>query len=145
MGDRGIDPASAGHQNGAAGNGQMSDVLRRAPSTVIASDIVDGTDFLGCSQCNYHQSALWAGTAILRARLRADARGLRRSRHAVAHRFRQRQGAREPVPRHPAWAKKLELTKRIVWFEGGRSPSFNHTWFIWDWRHSGPATISDGA
>ena len=29
------------------------------------------------------------------------------------------------------FAKKVVLTKRIVWFEGGKSPSFNHAWFIW--------------
>lgn len=41
-----------------------------------------------------------------------------------------------------AFAKKVVLTKRIVWFEGGKSPSFNHAWFCWDWSHSGPPTIS---
>jgi hypothetical protein len=44
---------------------------------------------------------------------------------------------------NPAWAKKLVLTKRIVWFEGGKSPSFNHASYIWDWRHAGPPTISN--
>jgi len=35
---------------------------------------------------------------------------------------------------HPAFAKKLVLTKRIQWFEDSKSsPSFNHAWFIWDW------------
>ena len=39
----------------------------------------------------------------------------------------------------PAFAKKVVLTKRIVWFEPepgskGKSPSFNHAWFIWDWK-----------
>lgn len=46
----------------------------------------------------------------------------------------------------PAFAKKVVLTRRIVWFEPepgakGKSPSFNHAWFIWDWRHEGPPTI----
>lgn len=46
----------------------------------------------------------------------------------------------------PAFAKKLVLTKRIVWFDPepgakGKSPSFNHAWFIWDWKHEGPPTI----
>lgn len=41
----------------------------------------------------------------------------------------------------PAWSKKVVLTKRICWFEGGKSPSFNHAWYIWDWRHDGPPTI----
>ena len=49
----------------------------------------------------------------------------------------------------PAFAKKLVLTKRIVWFEPepgskGKSPSFNHAWFIWDWKHEGPPTIGYG-
>lgn len=49
----------------------------------------------------------------------------------------------------PAFAKKLVLTKRIVWFEPdsgakGKSPSFNHAWFIWDWKHDGPPTIGYG-
>lgn len=39
------------------------------------------------------------------------------------------------------WRQKIVLTKRIVWFGGGASPSFNHAWFIWDWKHNGPPTI----
>jgi hypothetical protein len=46
---------------------------------------------------------------------------------------------------HPAFAKKLVLTKRIRWFEDSKGqPSFNHAWFIWDWRHSGPPTLAYG-
>ena len=49
----------------------------------------------------------------------------------------------------PAFAKKLVLMKRIAWFveENGRpkaSPSFNHAWYIWDWKHEGPPTIGYG-
>jgi hypothetical protein len=47
----------------------------------------------------------------------------------------------------PAWAKRIVLLDRILWFEptpdeNGRvsGPSENHAWFLWDWRHSGPAT-----
>lgn len=47
----------------------------------------------------------------------------------------------------PAFAKKLVLMKRIVWFveadgKPKASPSYNHAWFIWDWRHDGPPTIA---
>lgn len=47
----------------------------------------------------------------------------------------------------PAFAKKVVLTKRITWFEPepgakGKSPSFNHAWFIWDWRHEGAPTLA---
>ena len=46
----------------------------------------------------------------------------------------------------PAFNKKVELLRRITWFKPepgskGKSPSENHAWFIWDWRHEGPATI----
>lgn len=43
---------------------------------------------------------------------------------------------------HPAWYKKVVLLKRIVWFAGEKSPSFNHAWYIWNWRHQGPPTIA---
>jgi hypothetical protein len=43
---------------------------------------------------------------------------------------------------HKAFAKKVVLTKRIKWFEDSKGqPSFNHAWFIWDWKHEGPPTI----
>jgi hypothetical protein len=49
----------------------------------------------------------------------------------------------------PAFAKKLVLMKRIVWFADANgkpkaSPSFNHAWYIWDWKHEGPPTIGYG-
>lgn len=45
----------------------------------------------------------------------------------------------------PAFAKKIVLTRRIKWFEDSTgSPSFNHAWFIWDWKHSGPPTLAYG-
>lgn len=49
----------------------------------------------------------------------------------------------------PAFAKKVVLTKRIVWFEPepgakGKSPSFNHAWFIWDWQNEGAPTLAYG-
>jgi hypothetical protein len=46
---------------------------------------------------------------------------------------------------HPAFAKKVVLTKRIKWFEDSMgSPSFNHAWFIWDWQHQGAPTLAYG-
>lgn len=49
----------------------------------------------------------------------------------------------------PAFAKKIVLMRRICWFveANGKpkaSPSFNHAWYIWDWKHSGPPTIGYG-
>lgn len=47
---------------------------------------------------------------------------------------------------HSAFAKRIVLTRRIVWFveANGKpkaSPSANHAWYVWDWRHRGPATV----
>jgi hypothetical protein len=43
----------------------------------------------------------------------------------------------------PQFAKKLTLTRRIVWFDRpGAAPSFNHAWLIWDWRHKGPPMLA---
>lgn len=44
-----------------------------------------------------------------------------------------------------AFCKKVVLTKRIRWFENTTgSPSMNHAWFIWDWRHEGAPTLAYG-
>jgi hypothetical protein len=39
-----------------------------------------------------------------------------------------------------AFARKVVLLDRIMWFPGDSGPSTNHAWFIWDARHRGPAT-----
>lgn len=49
----------------------------------------------------------------------------------------------------PAFQTKLVLTRRIMWFPPepgakGKSPSFNHAWYIWDWKHEGAPTIAYG-
>jgi hypothetical protein len=49
----------------------------------------------------------------------------------------------------PAFAKKVVLMKRIAWFveANGKpkaSPSFNHAWYIWDWKHEGAPTLAYG-
>jgi hypothetical protein len=43
------------------------------------------------------------------------------------------------------FAKKVVLTKRVVWFDGPTAaPSFNHAWYVWDWAHEGPPTLTYG-
>ena len=44
----------------------------------------------------------------------------------------------------PAWARKLVLLKRILWFESrnGMGPSENHAWYLWSWRHMGSPVIA---
>lgn len=43
----------------------------------------------------------------------------------------------------PAFKTKYTLTKRIRWanLPQTASPSMNHCWMVWDWRHSGPPTL----
>jgi hypothetical protein len=41
-----------------------------------------------------------------------------------------------------AFAKKLVLTKRILWFDGPKAaPSFNHAWYLWDHHHRPPTIV----
>lgn len=45
----------------------------------------------------------------------------------------------------PPFARKLTLTKRPRWSDEDKaSPRFNFAWFIWDWRHEGPAVLAYG-
>jgi hypothetical protein len=49
---------------------------------------------------------------------------------------------RQHLFRHnPQFAAKLVLLTRIKWFEGPKSPSDNHSWFVWSQAHVGPPTI----
>jgi hypothetical protein len=42
-----------------------------------------------------------------------------------------------------AFYRKVELTKRVRWFEGSTgSPSFNHCWMIWKNDNRGPPTLA---
>ena len=41
-----------------------------------------------------------------------------------------------------AFAQKVVLLDRIMWFAGTSGPSTNHAWFIWNARHRGPKTMA---
>jgi len=138
----------------AAGSHKMAEVLARR-FIVPATDIATGHDFLRFSApldganaiitnppytlatefCEHALRLMEPVGGVVAMLLRTDfdhAKGR-------AHLFRD----------CPAFAKKLVLTKRIVWFEPepgtkGKSPSFNHCFFIWDWTNDAPPTISYG-
>jgi hypothetical protein len=130
----------------ACGSGKMVLALTDAGHTVEASDIAQGVDFLmatdamGCSAVvtnpPYGLAAEFIDRALLLAPLvamllRTDFDHARSRRHLFG-------GC-------PHFAKKLVLTKRIVWFEDREkvaAPSFNHAWFVWDRAHSGPPTLA---
>jgi hypothetical protein len=131
----------------ACGDGLMADVLTEVGMEVASSDINCGMDFLeqgktaGCraiitnppyalaQEFIEHALDMMEPDGIVSMLLRTDFDHAKTRAHLFG-------GC-------PAFAKKLVLTKRIVWFEDAKAaPSFNHAWFIWDWCHSGPPTIA---
>ena len=123
----------------ACGSGKMVDVLRR-DYFVSGSDIQEGWDFFGVTVCEddaiitnppysiateFIEHALKlteVKRGVVAMLLRCDFDHAKNRRHLFAD--------CEP------FAKKIVLTKRIRWIEGSTgSPSFNHAWFIWDWRN----------
>jgi hypothetical protein len=134
----------------AAGSGKMVRVLENV-ALVHGSDIADGYDFLSCDVpkvfgtwdaiitnppyelatefCARALSGMLLFDGMVAMLLRTDFDHAKTRAYLFAD--------------HPAFAKKVVLTKRIKWFEGSTgSPSFNHAWFIWDWKHSGPPTLA---
>jgi hypothetical protein len=119
----------------AAGSGLMVEALMRAGLDVASSDIADGDDFLHMSKlpgCNAiitnppytlaqefieHALEITKPDGLVAMLLLAD------YDHAAtrAHLFHE----------CPAFAKKVVLTRRIVWFDDGTSsPSYNHAWWL---------------
>src|SRR5271169_3897321 len=132
----------------ACGSGKMVRVLEGAGYDVHATDIEQGQDFLDEDLIPGIRAAAivtnppyqFAQEFIERAigiseyvamLLRADYDSARTRQHLFG-------GC-------SIFDKKIVLTKRIKWFEDSNgSPSFNHAWFIWDRRHSGPPTLAYG-
>lgn len=140
----------------ACGSGKMVAALNAAGVNVVKqTDIHTGADFLKWDQAANHVNAIITNppyelaTEFIEHALRlmepvggVVAMLLRTDfDHAKSrsHLFRD----------CPAFAKKVVLTKRIMWFEPepgakGKSPSFNHAWYIWDWKHEGAPTLAYG-
>ena len=130
----------------ACGSGKMSAAIAKFYE-VYGTDIETGYDFLNPPSADYTADAIitnppyeFAQQFIQRSLdvcqvvamlLRTDFDHAKSRQHLF--------GAR------PHFAKKIVLTKRIRWFEDSKgSPSFNHAWFIWDWRHKGAPTLAYG-
>ena len=133
----------------ACGGGGMSQVLMQAGFTVSLTDKSEGDDFLGfenagnigCIITNppYNQAQEFIEHALkLLEPQRGFAAFLLRIDYDSAK-------TRAHLFDHPAWWKKVVLRKRIMWFEGEKSPSFNHAWYIWNWRNNGAPTIAYGS
>jgi hypothetical protein len=131
----------------AAGSGKMVCALGAAGLEVERSDITDGVDFLLERKVRNNADAIITNPPYAHAkefiehalRLTEPTQGL----FAMLLRtdYDHAQTRTHLFADCPAFAKKLVLTKRIVWFDDPRAaPSFNHAWFIWDWRHRGLPT-----
>jgi hypothetical protein len=133
----------------AAGSGQMVDALSKAGFKVAATDILTGVDFLkrGALPSDATQAVISnppysdAQAFIERALVLTKPVG-----GVVAMLLRcdydHAQGRRHLFANCHAFAKKVILTKRIVFFDRpGAAPSFNHAWYLWDWQHTGKPTI----
>jgi hypothetical protein len=138
----------------AAGDGQMVTALRDNGFAVIATDITEGCDFLnGCTPPPAYD-AIVTNPPFGRDQGRTALKFIERALEFA----KPRQGAvamllkvdfdsgstRSHVfAECPAFAGKVVLTERIVWFEPKiAQPSDNHAWYYWDWLHVGPPTIS---
>lgn len=133
----------------ACGSGKMLKVLvDRCGEYACGTDIDTGTDFLAASAAHdvsgivtnppYVQAQSFCEHAIQLMRpvsgfvamlLRTDFDHAKTRQHLFGS--------------SKCFARKLVLTKRIQWFEDSKgSPSFNHAWFIWDWKHQGAPTLA---
>jgi hypothetical protein len=133
----------------AAGGGKMVNALLKSGFGVVASDIATGRDFLTQPAPRPFRAIITnppyalAEQFIIRAMTMIPRDGfvamlLRTDYDHAKTRQRLFSGS-------AAFARKVVLTKRIVWFEGPKAaPSFNHAWYIWDRGHEGPPTLAYG-
>lgn len=132
----------------ASGSGKMAYVLGR-DHDVTCTDISMGLDFLQTPNCFRasgdaiitnppysladrfieHALTLMCPTGFVAMLLRCD--------------FDSAKGRRRFFNDCRTFTKKVTLTKRIKWFEDSDgSPSFNHAWYIWDFRNTGAPTLA---
>jgi hypothetical protein len=133
----------------AAGSGKMVCALGAAGLEVESSDITDGVDFLLERAVRSGADAIITNPPYAQAqefiehalRLTEPGRGL--VAMLLRTDFDHARTRQHLFGGCAVFAKKLVLTKRIIWFERqNAAPSFNHAWFIWDWRHRGLPTLA---
>lgn len=130
----------------AAGDGAMVKVLERHGCQVLSSDIdpqdegITKADFFdwGATTCagiitnppyshaqefiEHALKLMEPNDGLVAMLLRNEFDSAKKRRHLFAE--------------HPAFYKKLVLTKRPRWFaDGGSSPRHNFAWYIWEWRN----------
>jgi hypothetical protein len=147
-----LPPGQRGVWEPAAGRGKMADTLRKAGFEVSATDIETGDDFLKANQlCNSHIRAIVTNPpyALAEDFIEHALRLTKPVNGTVAMLLRtdfdHAKTRQQLFGQCRCFWTKLVLTKRIRWFEDSKgSPSFNHSWFLWDWQHRGLPTLAYG-
>ena len=136
-----------------SGAGLLSDALEAGGLVVQRADLIDHgdlrcepgidfleTDFCGCKSIVSNPPFKIAEQVIAHALELTEPQG-----GQVAMLLRSDWGAaarRRPLLKeHPAFACKVELTKRPNWIAKAGGARFNYSWFVWDWQHTGMPVI----
>jgi len=132
----------------AAGSGQMVRALESVWFKVSGTDIQQGEDFFTITSSNFDAIVTNPPYSLATEFIEHALHLMKPNDGTVAMLLRadfdSAKGRRHLFADNPAFVKKLVLTKRIVWVENeGKkaSPSFNHAWFIWDWRNAGKPPV----
>jgi hypothetical protein len=132
----------------ACASGKMVAVLSDIAFT-MGTDITDGVDFLTCDEPRLVYDAVITNPPYkLATEFIGHALALMQPSSGFVAMLLRTDFDHAKTRQHlfsccPMFAKKLVLTKRIRWFEDSTgSPSFNHAWFVWDWKHEGPPTLA---
>ena len=133
----------------AAGGGKMVAALSKIGFDVTASDIETGRDFLTQPAPKPFRAIVTNPPYELATEFIDRALGLVPCNGFVAMLLRTDFDHAKTRSRlfagSPVFSKKVVLTKRIKWFDDTKGqPSFNHAWFLWDFKHEGPPTLAYG-
>lgn len=136
----------------AAGGGKMVNALRDAGHSVFATDIDAGGqhDFLSFQRSGKFDAIITNPPYVLAQEFISHAIGLMQAERGMVAMLLRTDFDHARTRQFlfsccAVFAKKLVLTKRIKWFEDSTGqPSFNHAWFIWDWKHQGAPTLAYG-
>jgi hypothetical protein len=132
----------------ACGSGLMVAALDRCGLDVIASDLDSGDDFFEMAAPDVCDAIITNPPYAMAQGFIERALDLMSPRLGIVSMLLRTDYDHAKSRAHlfhgcPVFARKLVLTRRIVWFDDGKAaPSFNHAWFIWDHRHAGPPTIA---
>jgi hypothetical protein len=143
----------------AAGEGGMAAALARAGFTVTETDLSSGVNFL--DDRAWSQAGSRCDAVVTNPPYGLQGKLAERFIERALELMRPSQGAvamllkvdfdsgltrRRFFTDCPAWMTKLVLLKRIEWFKSlnGNTPSDNHAWYIWSWRHDGAPRLAYG-